>query len=271
MYQMFTGRLPFDGTFMQVLAAHFIEEPVPPSRFAAIPRDLEEVILWCLKKEPDRRPQTAAALKEALLPLLDELGRTQQAPTPVPGAARHRTTERTLAEVRQILTPRPAVRQGRLLGAMAVVILALAGTLAWVLLRPPAASQATWGGFVSYAAPVATAATSPARPSTPAGPATPAPVTEPVLLQLQIEPAGVTDRRILVDGREQTETVFRVDRSERVAVTIRVEAAGHQPWEQRLLPAFSQNIPVLLKARPTGPGNGMTTPMTPSVELPDVL
>lgn len=268
MYQMFTGRLPFDGTFMQVLAAHFIEEPTPPSRFTAIPRDLEEVILRCLKKDPDQRPQTAAALKEVLLPLLEALGRTQRAPTPVPGAERHRTTERTLAEVRQILTPRTASRHGRLLWAMGSVILGLAGALTWALTRPPAGDP-TAGGFSSYSAP-ATTTPGPA-PVTPASTVAAMTSPEPVLLQLQIEPAGVTDRRITVDGREMAETFFRLNRSEDHPVTIRVEAAGHLPWERRVLPAFSQNIPVLLKPRHTGPGNGRTPPMTPSLALPDVL
>ncbi len=268
MYQMFTGRLPFDGTFMQVLTAHFLEEPPPPSRFAAIPRDLETLILQCLQKDPARRPQSAAALKVALLPLLDELGRSQTAPTPLPGAERHRTTERTLAEVRQILTPRPAFRVGTLLWTMGALILLLTGTLAWVLLRAQPSSAGVWGTFPSYLAPVPTATPATAPPG---ARTTDAPRPDQVLLQLQIEPAGVTERRITVDGEAQNETFFRVDRSESRLVTIRVEAAGHLPWERRLLPAFSQNIPVLLKAKTAVPGNGRPQPMTPSLDLPDVL
>ena len=268
MYQMFTGRLPFDGTFMQVLTAHFLEEPIPPSRFAAIPRDLEALILQCLQKDPARRPQSAAALKAALLPLLEELGRTQKAPTPLPGAERHRTTERTLAEVRQILAPRPAPGFGPLLWTMGALILALAGALAWVLVRAQPAPVGVWGTFPTYVPPAPKAGPGPAAPESRMADA---PKPDQVLLQLQIEPAGAKDRQITVDGVAQTKTFFRVDRSESRPVTIRVEAAGHLPWERRLLPAFSQNIPVMLKEKAATPGNGRPQPMNQSLDLPDVL
>jgi len=64
LYEMYTGKSPFDAKGVsQILLAHINEPPVPPSeRNAVISAELEQTILWCLKKSPADRPQTAQAL-----------------------------------------------------------------------------------------------------------------------------------------------------------------------------------------------------------------
>jgi eukaryotic-like serine/threonine-protein kinase len=50
-----------------MLHAHAYEPLVPIHKFQeAVPADLQEVILRCLEKEPDRRYQDAATLDKAL-------------------------------------------------------------------------------------------------------------------------------------------------------------------------------------------------------------
>ncbi|MDB5309067.1 MAG: hypothetical protein JWO38_3269 [Gemmataceae bacterium] len=68
LYELLTGRLPFDaGSVVEVLRAVTDTEPVPPRRLRrSCPRDLETICLKCLRKEPDRRYSTAAALADDL-------------------------------------------------------------------------------------------------------------------------------------------------------------------------------------------------------------
>jgi WD40 repeat protein len=64
LYEVLTGRPPFQGTSREeVLRQVSMEEPVPP-RFLRrdLPRDLEAVCLKCLEKKAERRYATAAAL-----------------------------------------------------------------------------------------------------------------------------------------------------------------------------------------------------------------
>jgi serine/threonine-protein kinase len=68
-YWLLTGTTVFSGdTSVAVLAAHIRDEPEPPSRRTeiAIPKQLEDVILACLAKDPDARPQSAEELSRLL-------------------------------------------------------------------------------------------------------------------------------------------------------------------------------------------------------------
>jgi serine/threonine-protein kinase len=64
-YFLLTGQLVFEAdTSMKMLLQHLNTQPVPPSQRTElpIPRELDELILACLQKDPDRRPQDAGEL-----------------------------------------------------------------------------------------------------------------------------------------------------------------------------------------------------------------
>jgi serine/threonine-protein kinase len=66
-YFLLTGDRPFKGlSAMQVLAAH-LYEPVKPLRSVRpeIPADLEEVVLRCMEKSPEKRFPDADSLEQA--------------------------------------------------------------------------------------------------------------------------------------------------------------------------------------------------------------
>jgi plasmid stabilization system protein ParE len=68
-YWLVTGEHVFKGsTPMQVALQHVQAAPVPPSQRTALPPPpaLEEAILWCLEKDPGRRPADADALAARL-------------------------------------------------------------------------------------------------------------------------------------------------------------------------------------------------------------
>ena len=73
MYEMVTGRVPFDGeTAVTVAVKHLQEQMVPPSKYCPeIPYSLEQTIKKCTEKSPDRRYQDIgdlmADLKQSLV------------------------------------------------------------------------------------------------------------------------------------------------------------------------------------------------------------
>jgi serine/threonine-protein kinase len=64
-YYLLTGRQVFEGdTVMRVFAQHLQAAPMSPSQRGpvTVPPDLEQLVLSCLAKQPDDRPQSAAEL-----------------------------------------------------------------------------------------------------------------------------------------------------------------------------------------------------------------
>src|ERR1700759_3719102 len=75
LYEMLTGRVPFDAESAVTIALkHVSEAPTPPSRFnPRIPAELEQVILWTLNKNPKDRPSDADQLITVLEQVKDAL------------------------------------------------------------------------------------------------------------------------------------------------------------------------------------------------------
>ena len=81
-YYLLTGHAVFEAaTVAEIIGHHLHTEPVAPSRRAGRPisSDLESLILQCLRKRPEDRPQSAAALAELLAAIPVEPWRESQA------------------------------------------------------------------------------------------------------------------------------------------------------------------------------------------------
>jgi serine/threonine-protein kinase len=77
---LLTARQIFDvESPLELISRHLNAEPIAPSaRRPDVPRDLEAVLLRCLRKPPDERPQSARELRRQLL-ACDDAGRWTQA------------------------------------------------------------------------------------------------------------------------------------------------------------------------------------------------
>ena len=65
-YYLLTGGPVFDGLPVQVIQSHLHVSPEPPSARLGrpLPAKLESVVLDCLQKDPNRRPESAQALMD---------------------------------------------------------------------------------------------------------------------------------------------------------------------------------------------------------------
>jgi serine/threonine protein kinase len=80
MFQLVTGRLPYDADTPLAIILKHVNEPLPlPSQFVpGLSGDLEHVICLALQKEPEERYQTALEFSQDLS-MLDEAGHRRQA------------------------------------------------------------------------------------------------------------------------------------------------------------------------------------------------
>lgn len=69
LYEMFTGRVPFEGDEAVSIAMKHVNQlpEAPQSVNPAISRGINDIILKCMQKEPAKRYQTASELREDLL------------------------------------------------------------------------------------------------------------------------------------------------------------------------------------------------------------
>ncbi len=69
-YFLLTGRFVFDGrTIAELCEKHLKEIPTAPSQYATHPisAEMDAIILKCLEKDPERRPQSALELRDLLM------------------------------------------------------------------------------------------------------------------------------------------------------------------------------------------------------------
>lgn len=118
LYEMLTGRRPFSGSTTIETAAQILKnEPKAPSELVeGIPPALERILGHCLRKNPEERFQSIADVARLLEDLRADLASGRQ-----------------VQALPSITVPR---RRNAFLAVANLVVLAIAGFLAWRLIRP---------------------------------------------------------------------------------------------------------------------------------------
>ena len=75
LFELATGRMPFEGTSPMEIVAHILHEtPPPPSRFTTgVPPSFDAVVARALEKDPERRYQSARQMYEDVKAVADDL------------------------------------------------------------------------------------------------------------------------------------------------------------------------------------------------------
>jgi len=260
LYEMITGTVPFRARFFgEMVVKHLTIEPRPPSTLAlphAIPPALEELVLGLLRKNPDDRPQSMAAIAQRLRDISEELAEppepriTPRAITqrPEPRARSSPSHERAAfaaTESFESLTPLPAPpRRRRLRLAFGAAALLAVGCAAWLALH-------------ARTEPAAAATTRPAEPSP-----EPAPPRE-VVIEVRSTPPGATvrvaDSGEVLGATPLTRHFARADGS----VTVELEAAGFAKGTQTIALSRDATIAVALAPLPPVPSAGKPAATTP--------
>jgi serine/threonine-protein kinase len=235
LYELLAGRPPFQAPAFGQLVVQIITQPPPPlppllPSGEPLPPALGELVMRCLAKEPEARPQSLAEVTTALLLLPPPAS----APA-VSGAPGDDISERPTKRMRVPMSLRPRL-------ALGVGVALVAGMLTWAGLRP---ASAPGGEAPAQAQAEVPAAASPVPPAAPRGPVT-----------------------LTVNSFPQGAKVVRADTGEELGVTplvkqlpgtdtpmgLRVELAGYVPLERvvRLDTHAVLEVP-LAKAQPAAP------------------
>lgn len=66
LYEMLTGRLPFDAESLSEMLMHQVRTP-PPDLSSALPSPLADLVMRCLEKDPDDRPARMRDVRDAIM------------------------------------------------------------------------------------------------------------------------------------------------------------------------------------------------------------
>ncbi len=116
MYELFTGKVPFEAeSFMGILTKHITTQPMPPRQAAperAIPAEIEAIILRALAKEPDERYQTMGELGAELAAVANEVAPEVLQPRPMSQVLAHISKPQSAVLPARHATPMPRPPSG---------------------------------------------------------------------------------------------------------------------------------------------------------------
>ena len=124
LYEMITGRTPFWGNAAEVQQSHLYRRPPRPSEMVPTPAPIEEVVLRCLAKDPERRFESVEALAEKFASAVARSQRAEPAAaSAAPTSARAPAKKKSANQRRPmaVLLLQGVSDAGRLKGALAAI------------------------------------------------------------------------------------------------------------------------------------------------------
>ncbi|WIG94922.1 serine/threonine-protein kinase [Myxococcus sp. SDU36] len=239
LYELVSGKPPFQAPAFGHLVVQIITQPPPPlpSHLPSgepVPPQLAELVMRCLAKEPEARPQSLAEVTTALL----LLPASAQALTPAELALE--ATERPTHKVRVAVTGRWRRRAAVTVGTAALGV--VAAVVTWSGMQPePAPAEAPVAGVMSRL--VAEA---------PAAPAAAPRLLPPVTLTVRSFPEGAQVLRLDTGELLGVTPLVKQVSGESAPLRLRVELAGYAPLERMVeLDKHAELEVPLVKALPS--------------------
>ncbi len=237
MYEMFTGRVPFEAdSYMGVLTKHMYMEPAPPSEVLGGTKELgalEDVTLRCLAKKPQGRYDSMRDLLDALEEIVKlsdggdfDVRPSQVGSTPPPRSVLADELEAPSAEELAVMLKRAGIRErhrGFGLFAAAGGILVVGAAL-WAVEHFSAARSGSPVATATSAGPPKSASRAAPAPSSRAAPAVAASATATATSAQ--EPASARGPR---PAAHRWSPPHRASSSPAVRATTRTQQAGPAP------------------------------------------
>lgn len=153
LYEMLSGRLPFEGDDAVTVALKHVQEPPPPlgSSGVLVPAPIEEVVMTALRKSPVERFSDAQTMRRALLAALEASSRpaaTQPSAAAPPNGAAPAMPAYSLADSGEFraappiappqpVEPGPSGTRSALIVLLTVLFLGAVAYAAYVYVKPP--------------------------------------------------------------------------------------------------------------------------------------
>jgi serine/threonine-protein kinase len=257
MYELFTGKVPFEAeSFMGILTKHITTQPTPPRQAAPereIPPSIEAVILRALAKEPEERYQSMAEMATELAAIAAEVAPEVLQPRPSSQALAQISKPLSVVMPSRTATPMPKPPSGKqplpldetrphpkkrsaapYFAVAAILVAAAAGAVVYVTHAPaPAPTPAPTPPAVVVAPPP-----KPAEPATPP----PAPAVEEVIVD-SVPPGA----KIYVDGAAigDTPETVKVDKGATKPIVLKKD--GFVDRQETVDPAKTHKLLVRLE------------------------
>ena len=248
LYQAFTGTVPFvSDSFFALLNAQVSSIPKRPAELSHVPSDLDRIIMWCLEKPKENRPESVRQLRETLIPVLERLAESESADAPqiveqeppsldalasLPGNV-------GLSHPGGTVPPPEKKRSGLLVGGLvSVALLAVAAVVVGLFVYPKlTASEKEPKKDPGVSKKEVTPP--PMKPEAP----------KKVTIQFMVNPPKAK-YKIVVDGKELSKPEITVPKDKERPLKVKVTAEGYLDYNANPKPISDMVLPVQLTKKP---------------------